>query len=629
MIKRILTKNKKRFIEYNEFRKSLFCENSPRESEVVFYLLPWLLSINHPACPGYVEGLKKRFKVFNIDHQDEIRKRESRFKRGFHIYDGDSLLSTTDKICRIEGLYTIGSVGTVAHTASSDCDIWICYDKNELDGKSWDHFNQKVNLIKDWMDITIKLPIYFFLCDVEDIRVGNFGSVDMESSGSTQKNVLKEEFYRTAIVIMGKIPLWWVAYDEKGPMDYNQAILAMNGAEYSHEDLIDFGNLEKIEPSEYFGAALWQLQKSLTRPLKSIIKMLLLKIQLDAPDEKLICHQLRETVMAGSGQQTPSVDPIVFTMQSIFDHYQAVKYKARRTFLLECFYLRCDFRVSHSNQPLRKKLIGDFFRRYPMDKEVKNWLSGFCKWDLETQIDFGNRLFQLMLKVYQEIVSAHTGIASEVDRQDMTILGRRIHACYQTKSHKVQIIPKPVESMILPDLTIVLDRKTWRIFQRNSQGKPIVSCTDILYSLTFVIWNQLFDNTNTIIMEPNPSHVTIQEIYNLCREIKAFFGINDLFSVDNSYYLKKEFVTKLMVVVSFERSPWEKNINDLGVIYKNSWGELYVRRFNSGYDLMAFLRKLGERRWKIETRFYLQRNSTYYEKIIERTKKMIYPSIVG
>lgn len=264
-----------------------------------------------------------------------------------------------------------------------------------------------------------------------------------------------------------------------------------------------------------------------------------------------------------------------------------------------------------------------------MDKEVKNWLNNFSKWDLDTQIDFGNRLFQFMLKVYKEIVTAHAGIASEVDRQDMTVLGRRIHSCYQAKPNKVQIIPKPIEPLTLPDLTIVLDRKTWRIFQRNSLGKPVVSSTDIISALAFIIWNQLFDNTNTITMEPNSSRVTIQEIYNLCRQIKAFFGTSDLFGVDNSFYLKNEFVTKLMVIVSFERSPWEKNINDLGVIYKNSWGELYVNRFSSGYDLMAFLRKLGDRRWEIETSFYLQRNSTYYEKIIERTKKIIFPSIVG
>lgn len=627
MIKRILSKNKKIFTEYNQFRKNIFWEYSSRESEVVFYLLPWLLSINHPSCPGYVEGLKKNFRVFNIDNDTEIRKRELQYKKMFHISDSESPLKIPEKYCWIEGLYTIGSVGTVAHTPSSDCDIWICYDKNELDAKSWGHFNQKVNLIKDWMDINVKLPVYFFLCDVNDVRAGNFGNVDMESSGSTQKNVLKEEFYRTAIVIMGKIPLWWVAYDEQNSIDYDQAILAMHSSEYGHYDLIDFGNLEKIEPSEYFGAALWQLQKSLTRPLKSIIKMFLLKIQLDAPDEKLICHQLRHQIFSGSN--SPEIDPIVFTMQSIFEHYQGVKNKARRSFLQECFFLRCGFSPSHENQPFKKKIIGDFFKKYPMDKEVKTWLNNFSKWDLDTQIDFGNRLFQFMLKVYKEIVTDHAGIASEVDRQDMTILGRRIHSCYQNKPDKVQIIPKPLETIHLPDLTMVLDRKTWRIFQRNSMGKAVISSTDIIYTLAFIVWNQLLNSTNSIQMEPNPSRVTIQEIFNLCKQIKDFFGTNDVFGVDNSFYLKNEFVTKLMVIVSFERNPWEKNINDLGIIYKNSWGELYVKRFSSGYDLGAFLRKLGDRRWDIEISFYLQRNCTYYEKIIERTKKIIFPSIVG
>ena len=623
MISRVLSKNKKRFLEYNQFRKQVFAESTQKESDIVFYLLPWLLSVNHPSCPGYVDGLKKHFRVFNIDSDNEVLKRESAFKRMFNIYSRDALLNVPETFCWIEGLYTIGSVGTVAQTSSSDCDIWVCYDKEAFDAKTWGQFNQKINLIKDWMDIHVKLPIYFFLCDVTDIQQGNFGSVDTESSGSTQKNVLKEEFYRTCIVIMGKIPLWWIAYDAVNPFDYDQALLAVGSKEYGDYDVIDFGNLEKIEPSEYFGAALWQLQKSVKRPLKSIIKMLLLKHQLDAPDEKLICHQLRNTVL--SAPEPVAVDPIVFTMQSIFEQYQGAKNKNKLKFLQECFFLRCGFKSQYRNQPIKKKLIGDFFKMYPMERDLKNWLNNFSKWKLDSQIDLGQKLFQLMLKVYKEIVDAHAGIASEVDRQDMTILGRRIHSCFQQKEDKVQVIPKALDQLNLPDLTLLLDRKTWRIIPRNSLSKPIVSSTDIISALAFIVWNQFIDETNSINMEPNPSSVTIQEIINLCRQINAFFGPNDVFSVDNTFYLKKEFIIKMMVIVSFERNPWEKNINDLGVIYKNSWGELYVKRFSSGYDLGAFLRNLGDRRSDVDIHYYLQRSCTYYEKIIERTKKILFP----
>ena len=40
----------------------------------------------------------------------------------------------------------------------------------------------KINLIKDWLDQNVKIPIYFFLSDVDDIRHYRFGLVEGESS---------------------------------------------------------------------------------------------------------------------------------------------------------------------------------------------------------------------------------------------------------------------------------------------------------------------------------------------------------------------------------------------------------------------------------------------------------------
>ena len=62
-IRKVLARNKKLYLEYNEFRKKMFRELSPETGEIILYLLPWLLSINDPACPGYVEAIDRTFKV--------------------------------------------------------------------------------------------------------------------------------------------------------------------------------------------------------------------------------------------------------------------------------------------------------------------------------------------------------------------------------------------------------------------------------------------------------------------------------------------------------------------------------------------------------------------------------------
>jgi adenylate cyclase, class 1 len=125
-------------------------------------------------------------------------------------------------------------------------------------------------------------------------------------------------------------------------------------------------------------------------------------------------------------------------------------------------------------------------------------------------------------------------------------------------------------------------------------------------------------------MEPNPSSVTLQEVLNLSRKVGGFFGSFDRFDTELNQYLKKERTTKILVVVSFEKAYYEKDINDFGVIHINSWGELFVERMRSPIKLEAFIKKSCEGRWKPEVNYYVQRNSTYYEKIIERTKRIIF-----
>ncbi|MBN1931885.1 MAG: class I adenylate cyclase [Desulfobacterales bacterium] len=624
MIQRILTRNKKTYIRYNKFRKQIFSELSPKESEMVLYFLPWLLSINHPRCPGYIPDLKHSFRVFNIDNEKEIRKREEIFKRIFSINIKGSLLKHAARHYIIEGLYTIGSIGTVSQTSGSDCDIWVCFDKKQFDETAFYQLNQKINLIKDWMDMNQKMPIFFFISDINDIKTNNFGNVDSESCGSTQKNILKEEFYRTCILICGKIPLWWLCYDENVEIDYNEALSAIEEEKYGEYDIIDLGNLQKVESNEYFGAALWQFHKSLTRPLKSIIKMVLLKMLLYAPEERLICHQFRKQVLT-SKDHNLFLDPIVFTIMTIFNYYKDNR-ENTLSFLKECFYLRCEIKSYDRRKILKIKLAEDLFKQYPISRERKNKLKNFNQWNFYSQIELGNRLFRLLLEIYREIAGVPTRADSEADKRDLLILERKISAYYLEKKYKIPVIKKPTGILNLSTLTLTLDENIWHVFASNDKANALISNKDLIGNITFIVWNNLFA-ANRIQMNPNPSSVTIQEIINLGTKMKDFFGIYDTLEIQYSTYLKPKIITKLLVVVSFEKSPWNKNINDFAIVYLNSWGELFQQRFKSRHKLAAFLRNYCND--NILTSYYVQRNCTAYEKIIERTKKIILPSIVN
>ena len=623
-IQKILSRNKRIFHEYNEFGKRIFSEITPQDSEIILYLLPWLFSINEPACPGYSRYLNRPFRVYNIEFNKGIKKREESFKKMFGIKKRGTLLKPTQKAYIIQGVYTIGSVGSVSQNSLSDCDIWVCFDKKEFDKTAWAQLNRKVNRIKGWMDINIKLPVYFFITDVKSVKEGHFGSVDAESSGSTQQNVLKEEFYRTFILICGKIPIWWLLYDKTLKIEYDDALSAINSDTFWEYDQIDFGNIEKIKKSEYFGASLWQFHKFLTSPLKSIMKLVLLKMLLESPQERLLCHQLREAVFTSANRDL-FPDHSLFTISRILANNKGKK-KDLTEFLKICFYLRCEIKSCDKKQSIKGKLTENFFKDYPLEKETLSELQKFDSWKYDAQIKFGQRLFKYMLQLYREISADNKAVSSKSDERDLTILGRKISVCYLKKKYKIPILQKPIRKLNLSGLTFKLNGDEWQTFSGDDTASTIISSKNVIENIAFIVWNNL-SSGNWIRMSPNQSTMTLKEIINLVKRLKGFLGTYGTLDIELADYLKEEQITKMLIVVGFDKSPWDEQSSDYGVVYLNNWGELFAMRFNSTEKFEAFLRDSCKDQKDIIISKYLRRNSTSFEKNIEQPKKYVFPLI--
>ena len=620
-IQRILSHNRQIFIAYNSFRKKLFSERAPKDNKAILYLLPWLLSVNEPSCPGYLKSLKKPFRLFNIEFDKEIKELEPEFKKTFGLTQAGTLLKPTKNVNLIQGIYTIGSVGTVSQNASSDCDIWICFDKKEYDKTAWSQLNQKVNLIKGWLDNNLKIPVYFFISDVNAVKEGRFGSVDAESSGSTQQNVLKEEFYRTFILIGGKIPIWWLVYSNTMKFDYQDALSASAMDSFWEYDLIDLGNLERIKSNEYFGAALWQFHKFLTSPLKSIIKMVLLKMLLEAPEEQLICHQLREAVLTCFDYDR-FPDHSLFTISKVLENYKGRK-KILMNFIKMCFFLRCEIKATDWKQNLKNRLIEDFFEHHPMDRAALRHLQNFDSWKYDEQIEFGTRLFRFMLELYREISKDHETVSSESDKRDLTILGRKISACFLKKNDKIPILQKPVSQLNLSILTLNFNGEYWQTYSGDEKASPIFSSEHIIENISFMVWNNLFVE-NWVRMRPNPTNITLKEIINLGKRIKDFFGSYANLNNELQNYLKQEQIEKVLIIVGFDINPWNEQTTSYSVVYLNNWGELFTKQFNTTEQFEAFLKSFSQKQRDIEISKYLRRNTSSFEKNIEISKKVVF-----
>ena len=97
------------------------------------------------------------------------------------------------------------------------------------------------------------------------------------------------------------------------------------------------------------------------------------------------------------------------------------------------------------------------------------------------------------MKMYKEVTAKYTGIASEIDKQDLKVLGRKILVSYQYKPKKISVLHKPTGQLNLSDLIISLDDNRWTISSGNDKSRLLISSRDIIFNLAFLIWNDLFD----------------------------------------------------------------------------------------------------------------------------------------
>ena len=99
--------------------------------------------------------------------------------------------------------------------------------------------------------------------------------------------------------------------------------------------------------------------------------------------------------------------------------------------------MRCEIKPYDRKQSLKGKLTENFFKRYPLEHGAWSALQKFDGWKYDAQIEFGRRLFKFMLQLYREISADNTAVSSKSNKRDLTILGRKISACYLKKKYKI------------------------------------------------------------------------------------------------------------------------------------------------------------------------------------------------
>ena len=406
----------------------------PRQ-QIFLDLLPLLIHINHPILPGY----KSANTPCGIDGYtpDELTLERVRSNIARSVqYRHDEQAAPL-----IHSVFLMGSCGTVAQAEDSDLDVWLCHH-NSIDELGLQRLYNKAAAISDWAR-SLGLDIHFFLMDSEQFRRGQRDRISAEAAGTSQHYLLLDEFYRSALLVAGRYPLWWLVppSEEVNYQEYT-ALLHAQGF-VGPDESIDFGGVSDIPAGEFIGAGVWQLYKAISSPYKAALKLLLTEAYArDFPNVVPLCIDLKEAVYRGE-VSSDDFDPYIMVYRRLAEYLSSRNEFDRLELIRRAFYFKVGIRLSQtagSTAPWRRKLLETLIAQWQWPAEQLLNLDTRSRWKIRRVREEHRFLVAELTNSYRFLqdFAQQSNSPALIKSQEMTLLGRKLYAAFERKRNKVE-----------------------------------------------------------------------------------------------------------------------------------------------------------------------------------------------
>lgn len=460
----------------------------PRQQDVV-ELLPLLFHVNHPLLPGYVS----QDAPMGVCDYTPSRQAILAARRIVKTYTYEHRLARRPAI---NGLYLMGSPGTIAYSKTSDLDVWLCHDP-ELNDAEIARLNAKARLIEAFSH-DLGLETHFFVFDAERFKRGENLSLSAESSGSSQHALLLDEFYRSGLLIAGLKPLWWHVPLEEAHRYDEYVEQAIRQRRISARNYVDFGGLPKIPAEEFFGAAVWQLYKSIESPYKSVLKLLLMEAYAaEYPRIGLLSHRYK-AAMSEPRIELNDLDPYLAMYRKVEEYLMANHDCTRLTLLRRAFYIKTNEQLSVAADPRQPG-----WRRAILERLTLEWgwtradiahLDRRNAWRIDTAVEERRELVKALQKSYtvlSDFARCHAK-NTKITESDLNVLGRRLYAAFERKPNKLELVTRgickdPAEAgLSLHQISGEQQREQWLLYVGTVIAEELGSRTPLKRAVSLV-----------------------------------------------------------------------------------------------------------------------------------------------
>jgi len=576
---------KSRFSNYNvvRMREALRYLSGPKSE--LFINIPFLIHVNLPEFPGFVDSDIPAHGIFNFEKSGFYKEA---LKQNKVSRDAVSRCKAMDPC--VQGFYHIGSLGTFTQSLGSDFDYWVIIDKKKFSEHRYYNLEKKLDHIVKFSRENHGQEVTFFIMDQEDIQKNCYAGFKNQETLTAPKIFLKEEFYRTFLMIAGKIPLWTIVPSQGDLTTYTslaKSISSITGLKRISQEFIDLGHIEKPENQDILKGLLWHICKSRFDPVKALIKStMVFSYGVGKPGQSnLLCNEIKAGY-SNAGIDDYRVDPYKLLFDRIIKFHEENDPK-RLNLIKNAIFLRlCGYPqvlVPETGSP-KKQLLDWYIRNWNLNQTQVDKLLSYTQWNEQEKLLIERAIIDRLAQMYQ---TKSKDLAPSIAGKNLSASEKRN---FKILTHKTRERLNRTKGKI-SECSTYLKRQKFQLFilqqkkinswhlsaYLNKEPLPqkLYKTQSLLGLMGWIFENQLYDRIQTSIkidvrLNLFESHTTPVD------PDKLYLAFQPLKPLSDDIFEKKPSWSKLMILLIYSKKNEKFCIIKTEFLAVNTWGELFL-----------------------------------------------------
>lgn len=608
-----LSMAKKRIDCLDQFRIHSALRNHSDDFQFVFSVLPALLHYNIPDLPTYVENAPKGIFNFTLSSTQKA-----------HLSTYFPLVEENKSIA-FDGLYVMGSIGSITQTRLSDLDLWLCHSQ-VFTKEEHQLLQKKLALVQKWAKQQ-GVDVNLYLMNPNTFKEKQYSSdVSEEHNGSAQHFFLLDEFYRSAVRLAGKRILW--LHIDNGDQDYESFVQqAVTSGQLNANEWIDFGDFSSLAINEYFGASLWQLYKGIESPYKSAIKILLLESYAETyPETPLISKKFKQLLLSDQDVRY-HFDPYLAMLEQVTTYLENRKEFVRLDRLRSCFYIKAYY---GQHDPWRKDALRELISTWNWSEKEVQCLNTSEYWKVKQAIIHQQMIVEQLLQSYRHLIqfARKFHIDPSILPQDTDILMRKLYSAFEVVPGKVSLINQNIGRNLSEDEVTFIEvsegvstKAGWYLINHaplssyDSTKRHVQHQRTLIKAIAWAYFNRVITASTQIHLVSQS--ISLDKLRRFITDLRLSFPAMPPELKEEDLYHPNE-IRNLIVAINLVEDPTkalpvlsksdvaqldlfnlgssEKGmIGSMSIIYRNMWNEIMTQHFDGNDALLKALKFISNK----------------------------------